>query len=103
MMFETIIGLEVHVEMKTKYKMFCACSNQFGAQPNKNTCSICMGLSGAQPVLNQEAVCLAVRAGRALHCEIHRVSGFDRKSYNSPDLPKGYQITQYHKPLCENG
>lgn len=102
-MFEIIIGLEVHVELKTKTKIFCKCSAQFGTPPNQNTCPICMGLSEAVPVLNKEAVRLAVWAGRALNCEIHKVSKFDRKHYVSPDIPKGYQITQYYMPLCEKG
>lgn len=101
--FETVIGLEIHVELKTLSKMFCACSTQFGARPNENTCPICMGMPGAFPMLNQEAVRLALRAGSALNCEINRISRFDKKNYSYPDLPKGYQITQSELPLCENG
>jgi aspartyl-tRNA(Asn)/glutamyl-tRNA(Gln) amidotransferase subunit B len=100
---ETVIGMEIHVELKTLSKMFCACSTQFGARPNENTCPICMGMPGTWPVLNREAVRLALRAGRALNCEVNRVSRFDRKNYTYPDLPKGCQITQFDLPLCENG
>jgi len=103
MIFETIIGLEIHVELKTRSKMFCSCSTQFGAPPNTNTCPVCTGIPGTLPALNNEAVRLALRAGRALNCRINMISRFDRKNYFYPDLPKGYQITQYEVPLCENG
>jgi len=102
-MFETIIGLEIHAELKTKSKIFCNCSTQFGDKPNENTCPVCLGLPGTLPVLNEEAVLLAVRAGRALHCEINQVNKFDRKNYFYPDLPKAYQISQFDLPICRNG
>ena len=103
MIFETIIGLEIHIELNTRSKMFCACSTEFGAQPNANTCPVCLGMPGTYPVLNKEAVRLALRAARALNCRINKVSCFNRKNYFYPDLPKGYQITQFELPLCEDG
>ena len=103
MSFETVIGLEIHVELKTLTKIFCSCSTEFGAPPNSNTCPICLGMPGVLPSLNQQAVRLALRAGRALNCKINTVSRFDRKNYFYPDLPKGYQITQFDLPLCEKG
>lgn len=102
-MFETIIGLEIHVELNTKSKIFCSCSTSFGAKPNENTCPICTGLPGTLPALNEEVVNLAVRAGVALNCKVNRVSKFDRKNYFYPDLPKAYQITQFDLPICEKG
>ncbi|MGI6707376.1 MAG: Asp-tRNA(Asn)/Glu-tRNA(Gln) amidotransferase subunit GatB [Clostridia bacterium] len=102
-MFETIIGLEIHVELKTKSKIFCSCSTRFGDEPNANTCPGCLSIPGTLPVLNEEAVMLATRAGRALHCDISMVSKFDRKNYFYPDLPKAYQISQYDLPICRNG
>lgn len=102
-MFETIIGLEIHVELNTKSKIFCSCSTSFGAKPNENTCPICTGLPGTLPVLNEEVVNLAVMAGVALNCKVNRVSKFDRKNYFYPDLPKAYQITQFDLPICEKG
>src|SRR3984893_8298029 len=101
--YEAVIGLEVHAHLSTKSKMFCGCSTAFGAQPNENVCPRCMGMPGTLPVLNREAVELAVRAGLAAHCEIARESIFDRKSYFYPDLPKGYQISQYETPICKGG
>ncbi|SJZ41051.1 Asp-tRNA(Asn)/Glu-tRNA(Gln) amidotransferase subunit GatB [Garciella nitratireducens] len=103
MLFETIIGLEIHVELKTKSKIFCSCSTEFGANPNQNTCPICTGLPGTLPVLNEQVVRLATRAGVALNCEINRMNKFDRKNYFYPDLPKAYQISQFDLPICENG
>lgn len=102
-MFETIIGLEIHVELKTKSKIFCGCSTEFGAPPNENTCPICTGLPGTLPVLNGEVVNLAMRAGSALNCQINHVNKFDRKNYFYPDLPKAYQISQFDLPICEKG
>lgn len=103
MLFETVIGLEIHVELKTKSKIFCSCSTEFGASPNENTCPICTGLPGTLPVLNEEVVHLAARAGTALNCEINRMNKFDRKNYFYPDLPKAYQISQFDLPICEHG
>jgi len=101
--YELVVGLEVHVELKTETKIFCACSTRFGARPNTQCCPVCMGLPGAMPTLNEKTVEYAVRAGLALDCRINRVSHFDRKNYFYPDLPKGYQISQYDEPLCEQG
>jgi aspartyl-tRNA(Asn)/glutamyl-tRNA(Gln) amidotransferase subunit B len=101
--YEAVIGLEVHAHLSTKSKMFCGCSTAFGAAPNENVCPRCMGMPGVLPVLNRQAVELAVRAGIAAHCEIARESIFDRKSYFYPDLPKGYQISQYLTPICKGG
>ncbi|MHB1612268.1 MAG: Asp-tRNA(Asn)/Glu-tRNA(Gln) amidotransferase subunit GatB, partial [Sulfobacillus sp.] len=101
--YEVVIGLEVHVELKTATKLFCGCANAFGQEPNTETCPVCLGMPGVLPVLNGEAVSLAARAALALHCEIHSYSKFDRKQYFYPDLPKAYQISQYDQPLAENG
>ena len=101
--FEAVIGLEVHVELKTATKAFCACSTAFGAPPNTAVCPVCLGLPGALPVLNSRAVELTVRAGLATHCRIASRTAFDRKNYFYPDLPKGYQITQQALPLCTGG
>lgn len=103
MAFETIIGLEIHVELNTKSKIFCSCSTEFGAKANENTCPICTGLPGTLPVLNEEVVNLAVRAGNALNCNINMINKFDRKNYFYPDLPKAYQISQFDLPICEKG
>lgn len=103
MNYEMVIGLETHVELRTRTKAFCACANEYGAAPNTHVCPVCMGLPGALPMFNEEARRLAVIAGLALGCRIHRVSRFDRKNYFYPDLPKAYQITQFFHPLCEGG
>ena len=101
--YEVIIGLEVHSELSTKTKIFCSCPTQFGAEPNTQTCPICMAMPGTLPVLNEKVVEYAVKAGLATNCEISRNSKNDRKNYFYPDLPKSYQISQFDKPLCENG
>jgi aspartyl-tRNA(Asn)/glutamyl-tRNA(Gln) amidotransferase subunit B len=101
--YEPVIGLEVHAHLSTRSKMFCGCSTAFGARPNENVCPVCMAMPGTLPVLNREAVELAVRVGLAAHCEIAPSSIFDRKSYFYPDLPKGYQISQYETPICKGG
>jgi aspartyl-tRNA(Asn)/glutamyl-tRNA(Gln) amidotransferase subunit B len=101
--YELCVGLEIHVELKTETKIFCACSTKFGAPPNTQCCPVCMGLPGAMPTLNEKAVRYAVTAGLALDCRINKISHFDRKNYFYPDLPKGYQISQYDEPICEDG
>ncbi|MFC4077626.1 Asp-tRNA(Asn)/Glu-tRNA(Gln) amidotransferase subunit GatB [Salinithrix halophila] len=101
--FETVIGLEVHAELSTRTKIFCGCSTEFGAPPNTHTCPVCLGHPGVLPVLNKQAVEFAVKASLALNCEIAETSKFDRKNYFYPDLPKAYQISQYDKPVGENG
>ncbi|MCQ2011382.1 Asp-tRNA(Asn)/Glu-tRNA(Gln) amidotransferase subunit GatB [Sporolactobacillus sp. STSJ-5] len=101
--FETVIGLEVHVELKTKTKAFCGCANQFGAEPNTNTCPICLGHPGVLPILNHEAVDYAIKAALALNCEVARETKFDRKNYFYPDNPKAYQISQFDQPIGRNG
>ena len=101
--YEAVVGVEVHVELRTAEKAFCRCSARFGDVPNANVCPVCLGMPGATPSLNGDAVRLALRAGLALGCDISGVSRFDRKHYFYPDLPKGYQITQFYDPLCRNG
>jgi len=101
--YEAVIGLEVHTHLLTKSKLFCGCSTAFGAGPNENVCPVCMAMPGVLPVLNRQAVELAMRMGIAAHCEISTHSIFARKSYFYPDLPKGYQISQYELPLCKGG
>lgn len=101
--YETVIGLEVHAELKTATKIFCSCSTAFGAEPNTQVCPICSGFPGMLPVLNKKVVEIAVKAGLALNCEIAEICKFDRKNYFYPDLPKAYQISQYDLPICKNG
>ena len=101
--YEMVIGLEVHVELKTKTKIFCSCPTTFGAEPNTQCCPVCMGYPGTLPVLNKKVVEYAVKAGLATNCKIANYSKEDRKNYFYPDLPKAYQISQYDLPLCEHG
>src|SRR5580704_8922020 len=101
--YEPVIGLEVHVQLLTNTKIFCACSTRFGDPPNTNVCPVCLGLPGTLPVLNKRAVEMAMRAALALHCTVHEHSRFARKNYFYPDLPKGYQISQYELPLATGG
>jgi aspartyl-tRNA(Asn)/glutamyl-tRNA(Gln) amidotransferase subunit B len=103
MKFETVIGLEVHVELKTNTKIFCGCSTEFGAPPNTHTCPICLGHPGVLPVLNKQAVEYGIKASLALNCEIAPITTFDRKNYFYPDSPKAYQISQFDKPVGEHG
>jgi aspartyl-tRNA(Asn)/glutamyl-tRNA(Gln) amidotransferase subunit B len=101
--YESVIGLEVHVQLKTETKIFCGCSTRFGDAPNSNTCPVCLGLPGSLPVMNRRALEYAVRASLALHLEVQESSRFARKNYFYPDLPKGYQISMYELPLATNG
>ena len=103
MTYDTIIGLEVHVELSTKTKIFCGCSTEFGGEPNSHTCPVCLGLPGSLPLLNVDVPNKAIAAGLALNCEINRENIFDRKNYFYPDLPKDYQISQLYHPICQNG
>ncbi|HEV3139969.1 MAG TPA: Asp-tRNA(Asn)/Glu-tRNA(Gln) amidotransferase subunit GatB, partial [Vicinamibacterales bacterium] len=103
MRFESVIGLEIHAQLLTATKIFCGCSAAFGAPPNTHVCPVCLGLPGALPVLNRRAVDFAIRAALALRCTVHETSIFARKNYFYPDLPKGYQISQYEQPLATNG
>ena len=101
--FEVVIGLEVHAQLLTRSKIFCGCSTEFGGEPNTHTCPVCLGMPGVLPSLNRRVVELALRAGMALGCEARRTSVWARKNYFYPDLPKGYQISQYELPICEGG
>lgn len=103
MQYEPVIGLEVHAQLKTKTKIFCSCSTTFGAPPNAHTCPVCTGMPGVLPVLNRQAVTYAIKSALATHCTINKESRFDRKNYFYPDLPKGYQISQYAHPIAEHG
>ncbi len=103
MEYEPVIGLEVHIQLLTKTKIFCSCSTDFGASPNTHVCPVCLGMPGVLPVLNKQVVEYAIRLGIALHCKINRFSRFARKNYFYPDLPKGYQISQYELPILEGG
>ncbi len=101
--YESVIGLEIHAQLKTKSKLFCKCSTKFGNEPNQNTCPVCSGQPGVLPVLNKEAVNMAIIAGLATNCTINKKSTFARKNYFYPDLPKGYQISQFEEPICSKG
>src|SRR4030095_7595549 len=101
--YEPVIRLEVHCQLLTAHKICCACRNRFGDDPNTNVCPVCLGLPGALPVLSRESVTLAMRAGLSTHCTIQPRSIFARQNYFYPDLPKGYQISQYDQPLCTDG
>lgn len=103
MEYEAVIGLETHVQLKTKTKIWCGCANEFGAPPNTNVCPVCLGLPGVLPVANEEALRLTVLTGYLLNCEIPRFAKFDRKNYFYPDMPKNYQVTQYDKPSTQGG
>ena len=103
MTFETVIGLEVHAQLRTQSKMFCGCATEFGSPANTRTCPVCLGLPGTLPVVNTRAVEMAIRTGLALHCTVQPTNQFARKNYFYPDLPKGYQISQYDRPICEHG
>ena len=101
--YETVIGLEVHAQLSTDTKIFCGCKTRFGAEPNSQTCPVCLGMPGVLPVLNKKAVEFAVKLGLATACRLNRINIFARKNYFYPDLPKGYQISQFEQPICEEG
>ncbi len=103
MNYQIVVGLEVHVELSTKSKIFCSCTTEFGGEPNTHVCPVCSGMPGVLPVLNKKVVEFAVRAGLATNCEITRFNKFDRKNYFYPDLPKAYQVSQLYLPICRNG
>ncbi len=100
MNYETVIGLEIHAQLLTRTKLFCRCSTDFGQTPNSQTCPVCLGLPGSLPVINREAIRMAIKLALALEAKINLKSLFSRKNYFYPDLPKGYQITQYHLPIA---
>jgi aspartyl-tRNA(Asn)/glutamyl-tRNA(Gln) amidotransferase subunit B len=102
-MFEMVIGLEVHIQLNTKTKIFCSCPTSFGDEANTNVCPVCLALPGALPVLNKEAVQKAIYFGNAVNATVHKRSIFNRKNYFYPDLPKGYQISQFEIPIVEHG
>ena len=101
--YETVIGLEVHVELATKTKIFCSCSTEFGGKPNTHTCPVCTGMPGSLPVLNRQVVEYAMAVGIATNCSITQYCKFDRKNYFYPDNPQNYQISQLYLPICRNG
>ena len=101
--YETVIGLEVHVELATKSKIFCGCTTEFGGDPNTHCCPVCTGMPGTLPVLNKKVVEFAMAAGLATGCSITRSCKFDRKNYLYPDLPKAYQVSQLYLPICRDG
>ncbi len=101
--YETVIGLEVHAQLKTKSKIFCDSATEFGNEHNSQVCPVCVGYPGVLPVLNKQVVEFAILTGLALNCEIARHSKFDRKQYFYPDLPKNYQVSQYDMPICKGG
>ena len=101
--YETVIGLEVHVELASKTKIFCGCSTAFGGAPNSHTCPVCTGMPGSLPVLNKQVVEYAMAVGLALNCDINQYCKFDRKNYFYPDNPQNYQISQLYLPICING
>ncbi len=103
MSYEAVIGLEVHAQMLTESKIFCSCPTTFGSEPNTQTCPVCIGMPGVLPVLNRRAIEFAIKTGLAMNCTVSRYSRFARKNYFYPDLPKGYQISQYELPICEHG
>lgn len=103
MAYKLVCGIETHIELATKTKIFCGCTTQFGGEPNTHCCPVCTGQPGALPVLNKQVIAYAVRAGLAVHCDINNNSHMDRKNYVYPDLPKAYQISQFDEPVCENG
>jgi aspartyl-tRNA(Asn)/glutamyl-tRNA(Gln) amidotransferase subunit B len=103
MQYEAVIGLEIHAQLLTDTKIFCGCSTKFGSEPNTQTCPVCTGMPGVLPVMNKKAIEYVIKTGLAVNCEISSISRFARKNYFYPDLPKGYQISQYELPICEHG
>ena len=101
--YEVVLGVEVHVELSTKSKIFCGCSTEFGGQPNTRVCPICLAMPGTLPVLNKKVLEYAIAAGLAMNCSISKFSRFDRKNYFYPDLPKAYQTSQLYLPICQSG